>query len=148
MLAPWYASVSSISCSAENGLGVKPVWDDAAATADMDRRLGCSVDDEGENRLMKCAPETGERESPIFVHAYVQKISGSIPCLSVAVPLPGRVRLSQLGMTYMMSHAWGMLIRYYPTLRAGPRSSTVAKTTCCGRASTVRSSISRPPIPT
>lgn len=51
----------------------------------------------------------------MFVHAYVQKVFGAIPNLGVAVPLPGGVRLSQLGMAYVMSYAMGMLVRYYPT---------------------------------
>ena len=51
----------------------------------------------------------------MFVHTYVQKMFGSIPNLRLAVPFPGRARFSQLCITYMISYALGMLVRYYPT---------------------------------
>ena len=51
----------------------------------------------------------------MFVHAYVWKMAGAIPSLSLAVPFHGGARFSQLCITYIISYVLGMLVRYYPT---------------------------------
>jgi len=55
------------------------------------------------------------KETPLFMHSYVQKIFGLIPNLKIATPFPGGVRLSQMCVTYLISYALGMLVRYHPT---------------------------------
>ena len=112
---PQCAEVDKYSCSTENGIEIKLIWKDAAATAEAYRIRGYAVASVGDGQLIKCDPETALKELPMFVNTYAQKLFGSIHNLYVAVPFSGVVRLSQLGMTYLISYVLGMLVRYYPT---------------------------------
>ena len=113
--APQCAEVDRFSYSTENGLEVRLIWKYAAETAEAYGRLGYSVASDGNGQSMKCDPATAQKEPPLFVNAYVQKLLGSVHNLYVAVPFPGGIRLSQFAMTYVISYALGMLVRYYPT---------------------------------
>ena len=113
--APQYANVSKFSYSVEKGLEVKLGGDRASAIASAYGDLGYAVKDDGKRCAITCDSVAARREPPMFVHAYVQKMFGAIPGLRLAVPFRGRLRLSQLGITYMISFALGMLVRYYPT---------------------------------
>ena len=77
--------------------------------------FGYATTDEGDYCIVTCSTETLEREIPLFIHTYVNKMFGSIPVLFVAEPFSGGTRYSQLCITYMVSYILGMLVRYYPT---------------------------------
>ena len=115
MSEPEYAAVSKFSCSTEKGVEVKLIGDRALEVADAYGELGYVVSGGGELRSITCDSSTVSTEPPMFVHTYVQKMAGVIPTLTLAVPFPGGARFSQLCMTYIMSYALGMLVRYYPT---------------------------------
>ena len=113
--APQYANVSACSYSADKRFEVKLAGDWAAEIASAYGKLGYSVVGDNGGRTMTCDGDTALREPPMFVHAYVHKAFGTIPNLRLAVPFPAGVRFSQLCITYMISYALGMLVRYYPT---------------------------------
>ena len=112
---PRYAAVSAVTYSQERGFQATLAGDRAQAVAEAYGELGYSVAGSGQGRTLRCDSATLHREVPMFLHAYVQKVFGSIPDLHLAEPLRGGIRLSQLSITHMISYALGMLVRYYPT---------------------------------
>lgn len=112
---PLYANVSELAHSEVKGLNVKLSGDRAPAIASVYGKLGYAVAGDGKNYSISCDQSTLMREPPMFVHAYVNKMMGSIPFLRLAAPFHGGIRFSQLGITFIMSYALGMLVRYYPT---------------------------------
>ena len=110
---PQYANVSECSLGVEKGVAVKLAGDTASAIASAYGKLGYAVD--GDLRSITCDSNVALSEPPMFVHAYMDKMFGLIPNLRLAVPFCAGVRFSQLCITYMMSYALGMLVRYYPT---------------------------------
>ena len=112
---PQYTNVTEFNYSAEKGLKVKLIGDRAAAVAGVYGERGYAVAEDGEYHLISCDSSTLLKEPPMFVHAYVHKMMGAIPFLRLAAPFRGRVRFSQLCITFIMSYALGMLVRYYPT---------------------------------
>lgn len=112
---PQYAAVSKFSSSTEKGVEVKLIGDRALEVAAAYGELGYGVTGGGELRSITCDSSTVLTEPPMFVHTYVHKMAGVIPTLRLAVPFPGGARFSQLCMTYIMSYALGMLVRYFPT---------------------------------
>jgi hypothetical protein len=65
--------------------------------------------------ILSCNSETFSKNMPLFVHSYVNKTFRVIPSLHLSEPFLGGVRYSQLCITYMVSYALGMLVRYFPT---------------------------------
>ena len=112
---PQFASVSEFSNSVEKGLEVKLAGDRASAVAGAYGKLGYAVAGDGQCHLVTCDSPTVSREPPMFVHTHVQKMMGAIPLLYLAVPFRGGARFSQLCITFILSYALGMLVRYYPT---------------------------------
>ncbi len=112
---PQYTNVSEYDYSAGKGLKVKLVGDKAPAVACVYGELGYTVAEDGECHLISCDSSTLLKEPPMFVHAYAYKMMGIIPSLQLAAPFCGRARFSQLCITFIMSYALGMLVRYYPT---------------------------------
>ena len=113
--APQYANVSELSYQADRGLEVKLSGAGSSEISSSSAELGYSIAGDLKNPMLKCGPDLALKEPPLFIHTYVQKMFGSIPTLRVAVPFPGGARFSQLCITYMISFALGMLVRYYPT---------------------------------
>ena len=64
---------------------------------------------------VKCDYETFKRQTPQYMHTYVNKSFGRIPGLLLVRPLPSGSRYSQMAITYMLSYFLGMLSRYFPT---------------------------------
>ena len=110
-----YANVTDFSNSEEKGLMLDLGGEWASTVAAAYGNLGYSVKNDGERSTIACDSDKALGEPPMFVHTYVHKMAGAIPVLKLAVPFREGVRLSQLGMTHMMSYALGMLVRYYPT---------------------------------
>ena len=113
--APQYASVSEFSNSVEKGFEVKLAGDRASAVAGAYEELGYVVAGDGKCHSLTCESSTLSKEPPMFVHAYVHKMMGAIPLLSLAVPFRGGARFSELCIIFMLSYVLGMLVRYYPT---------------------------------
>lgn len=112
---PQYAGVSEFTNSVKNGLEVKLVGDRASVVAGAYGELGYAVAGDGECHSITCDSSTLSTEPPMFVHDYVEKMMGAIPVLRLAIPFRGGARFSQLCITFIMSYALGMLVRYYPT---------------------------------
>lgn len=78
-------------------------------------KLGYTCKNSEDLTIFSAPPDISQINRPQFVHAYVDKMFGSIPRLYLAVPLSNGVRYSQLLITYMLSYFLGMLARYFPT---------------------------------
>lgn len=59
--------------------------------------------------------ENFNKNTPQFIHSYVQKTFGSIPSLYLSTPFDDKKCFSQLAQTFLASYYLGMLVRYYPT---------------------------------
>ena len=110
-----YAGVREFSNSEEKGLQVELCGDRASFVAGVYAELGYEVAGHGEYHSITCDSSTLSTDPPMFVHGYVHKMMGAIPLLNLAVPFRGRARFSQLCITFMVSYALGILVRYYPT---------------------------------
>ena len=113
--SPQYANVNELSSSTDKGFEVKLSGTGVSEISSAYAALGYSIVGDRKSPTLTCDPDTALKEPPMFVHAYVQKMFGSIPNLRIAAPFPERARFSQLCITYMISYALGMLVRYYPT---------------------------------
>ena len=113
--SPQYANVNELTYSGDKGHEVKLSGIGASEISSAYAELGYSIVGDPKSPTLTCDPDTAFREPPMFVHTYVQKMFGSIPNLRLAVPFPGGARFSQLCITYVISYALGMLVRYYPT---------------------------------
>jgi len=77
--------------------------------------LGYEVTPNGDLSKIKCNSQVFDAALPQFMHAYVNKMFGSIPSLHIAKPIQKDIRLSELAIAYMLSYFLGMLTRYFPT---------------------------------
>lgn len=114
-IGPHFASVNEISFSDADGFlaNVNSKQFDAFQGSYVD--LGYEVAPNGTFSKIKCSSQAFEAALPQFMHAYVNKMFGSIPSLHIAKPFQNDVRLSELGIAYMLSYFLGMLTRYFPT---------------------------------
>jgi hypothetical protein len=109
------ASVNEISYSDTNGFLATVNSKQFEAFQDSYVDLGYEVAPNGDLSKVKCSSQVFETSLPQFMHAYVNKMFGSIPSLHIVKPLQKDVRLSELAITYMLSYFLGMLTRYFPT---------------------------------
>lgn len=113
--APNYANAVDFSYGEEEGLKVDLGGDSAAAVATSYGELGYGVSGTGDRRTIRCDAKTASGEPPMFMQGYMHKTFGTFPALRLAKPFAGGARFSELCVTYMVSYALGMLVRYYPT---------------------------------
>ena len=85
------------------------------ALRDSYMELGYEVVQTGEVSQVKCSSQNFQASIPQFMHTYVDKMFGTIPRLYIVKPVQRSTRISQLGITYMLSYFLGMLTRYFPT---------------------------------
>src|SRR5262249_29587482 len=77
---------------------------------------GYASKESGQVSILTADADLFSKQTPQFMHAYVNKMFGAIPHLFLVAPMPSRNRYSQLCMTYMVAFELGMLARYFPTL--------------------------------
>ena len=98
------------------GFQVTLVGDSAAKIAQDYGTIGYQVTNiKDSSFVVSCGREVLDEEPPLFVHTNRQKIADAVPYLLLASPFPNGGRISEMGLTYMMSYMLGMLVRYYPT---------------------------------
>ena len=112
---PQYANLSDLSFNMEEGLKMRLAGDMAEEIAGFYKGLGYSVSKAASGFALSCSSDTMWREQPLFLHTYVQRGLGVFPNLCLAEPFPSGARFSQLCITYLISYALGMLVRYYQT---------------------------------
>jgi hypothetical protein len=110
-----YAVVQEMSCSPDSGFKAKVDAMQFAPFKDSYANAGFKVALAGPFYDVTCNAEMMTRSAPQFMHAYVDKMFGSIPRLHVVKPMANGVRYSQMAVTYMSSYILGMLTRYFPT---------------------------------
>ena len=118
LAARQYAYVSDFSYGADKVLKITLSGAEGPAIASVYGKLGYDVGGDGNSGSIRCESDTVLRdEPPMFVHAYMHNVMRPIPIpdLYLAMPFPGSIRLSQLCITYVISYALGILVRYYPT---------------------------------
>lgn len=79
------------------------------------QNMGYKIETQTQWTNLTCDASTLKKNTPLFIHSYIQKTFGSIPNLYIAEPFSNKVRYSQLSVTYMVSYFLGMLARYFPT---------------------------------
>jgi hypothetical protein len=77
--------------------------------------LGYVVEPAGQLTTVRCGSKAFETSLPQLMHAYVNKMFGSIPSLHIVRPIQKDVKLSELAIAYILSYFLGMLTRYFPT---------------------------------
>ncbi|HEX3552497.1 MAG TPA: YaaC family protein [Thermoanaerobaculia bacterium] len=109
-----YTSVNSMSYTEERGFNAK-IFKQFERFKDSYVRSGFSIARDGDCFNLSCDAATFKRCAPQFMHAYVNKMFGSIPALHLVEPFANGSRYSQMAITYMVSYCLGMLCRYFPT---------------------------------
>ena len=110
-----YAPVNELSFTQENGFKAKMRHERFKSYLEVYQSMGYNVTIDGEWCIVTCDSQVFEKNTPLFVHSYIQKTFGSIPNLHIAEPFPSNILYSQLGITYLTSYFLGMLARYFPT---------------------------------
>lgn len=114
-MGPCFASVNTMSCSAADGFHARVDSKQFETFQDSYTGRGYEVGPNGDLSKVKCSSQVFNAAIPQFMHAYVNKMFGSIPSLYITKPIQENVRLSELGIAYMLSYFLGMLTRYFPT---------------------------------
>ncbi|MBD2247947.1 hypothetical protein [Nostoc sp. FACHB-888] len=110
-----YASINEMTYSENAGFRAKVRAEPFSQFQNVYERLGYTAILDSGWVTLTCDAETFANNLPMFIHAYINKIFGSIPSLHLAEPFPEGTRYSELCITYMVSYILGMLVRYYPT---------------------------------
>lgn len=110
-----HAVVNEMSYTAAAGFKAKVNEKSFIPFSGVYQGYGYSTTPEGQFCVLTCDARTFQQNTPLFTHAYVSKMFGSIPRLHIAEPFGDGVCFSQLCLTYMVSYVLGMLVRYYPT---------------------------------
>ncbi len=110
-----YSPVNELSFDRQNGFKAKVHDEHFSTFKDAYQNMGYKVETQEKWSTLTCDAETFEKNTPLFIHSYVQKTFGAIPNLHIAEPLQDSFAFSQLCITYMVAYYLGMLVRYYPT---------------------------------
>lgn len=110
-----YAPVNEMTYSHDKGFRAKVKRDSFRRFRSTYENSGYTVALEDDWCTVECDTDTFDRELPLLIHTYVEKMFGAIPVLYLAKPFSGGACYSQLCITYMVSYVLGMLVRYYPT---------------------------------
>jgi hypothetical protein len=107
--------INTMTYTEENGFTAKVKAEQFALFKDSYAKLGFDITHDGDWCELKCDDKTFKQSVPQYMHAYVNKMFGSIPTLHLVKPFESGSRYSQLAITYMLSYCLGMLTRYFPT---------------------------------
>lgn len=110
-----YACVRQVTCTDAEGFRAKALKKPFSQFRAVYEDFGYTVTCEGDWCHVACDVESLNKKLPLFIHSYIYKDFGTIPSLFLAEPFSGGASYSQLCITYMVSYALGMLVRYYPT---------------------------------
>jgi hypothetical protein len=110
-----YTQIHTMTYTEENGFTAKVRAEQFTSLKDSYARLGFNITQDGDSCDLKCDNQTFAHSIPQFMHAYVNKMFGSIPTIHLVKPFESGSRYSQLAITYMLSYCFGMLTRYFPT---------------------------------
>ncbi|MDX1948308.1 MAG: YaaC family protein [Pirellulaceae bacterium] len=110
-----HAFINEMSFTKETGFKAKVSGASFVPIRGAYEGFGYTATEDGEYVVLTCDAATFEKRTPLFTHAYIGKMFGSIPRLHIAEPFSGGVCFSQLCLTYMVSYVLGMLVRYFPT---------------------------------
>ena len=110
-----YSSVNEMSFDRQNGFRAKVHNDYFGGFKAAYQSMGYKIESQEHWSTLTCDAETFERNLPLFIHSYVQKMFGSMPSLYIAEPFSDKFAYSQLCITYLTGYYLGMLVRYYPT---------------------------------
>ncbi len=110
-----YTYVNELNYSVESGFEAKVNDKQMESFKSIYEKLGYEIVSSENQYVIKCNPAVFNKNSPLFIHKYIEKTFLSIPTLYLAEPFQDKGRYSQLCITYMVSYFLGMLVRYYPT---------------------------------
>jgi len=110
-----YTPLNELSFDQHNGFKAKVRDEHFSNFKNVYQNMGYKVETQEKWSTLTCSAETFQRNTPLFIHAYVQKTFGTIPNLHIAEPFQDNFVFSQLCITYMVAYYLGMLVRYYPT---------------------------------
>lgn len=110
-----YASINELSYTPENGFTAKVRATPFETFKLSYENIGYTVESQGQWCTLSCDSRTFSKNTPQFIHSYIQKTFGAIPNLHIADFLTGNTTYSQLSITYLVAYYLGMLVRYYPT---------------------------------
>lgn len=110
-----YASINAMTYSEKDGFFARISASQFNDFKNVYEANGFSAIFNGDWCELRADNELFSRHTPQYMHAYVNKMFGSIPSLYIAKPFDDRARYSQLAVTYLLSYYLGMLARYFPT---------------------------------
>ena len=110
-----YACVREVTCTHAKGFRAKVLKKSFSQFRAVYEDFGYTATCEGDWCIVTCDTESFDKKLPLFIHSYLHKSFGMIPEVFLAEPFSGGASYSQLCITYMVSYALGMLVRYYPT---------------------------------
>jgi hypothetical protein len=109
-----YSSVNEMSYSKEKGFRAKVRKENFLAFKAFYESTGYSLSEESDWITLTANAETFTKNTPLFIHSYIQKTFGTIPTLYISEPFQGGARFSQLCITYMVSYTLGKIRRSHP----------------------------------
>ncbi len=112
---PLYASLNEIAYDTSSGVNIKVADKGFKAFENAYVTAGYAIAESDHVSILTGDTNLFSKQTPQFMHAYVNKMFGAIPNLFLVSPMPGGNKYSQLCMTYMVAFVLGMLARYFPT---------------------------------
>jgi hypothetical protein len=114
-LEPLYAGLNEMAYDPSSGASIKVATQGFKPFKNAYVSAGYAIKEANQVSILTCAPTLFSKQTPQFMHSYVNKMFGSIPHLYLVAPMPSGNRYSQLCMTYLVAFVLGMLARYFPT---------------------------------
>lgn len=112
---PAYAAINEMTYQPSKGVNIKVSSKPFKGFEPAYLTMGYDAKEVGDWTVLTASAEIFSKQTPQFMHTYIQKMFGAIPTLFLAAPMPSGNRYSQLCITYMVGFVLGMLARYFPT---------------------------------
>ena len=109
-----YCSVNEMSFNSESGFSCK-VNQRFELIKHTFEEFGYAISNSNKTYELTCSSEIFEKNLPLFLHQYVNKMFGAIPVLHVVQPFDDKNYYSEIALTFLLSYYLGMLVRYFPT---------------------------------
>jgi len=110
-----FASISDMKFSEQHGFSASINGTNVKQFQSIYEKLGFNIYGAASAINIATGYDSFIKNPPQFLHSYVQKQFGVIPVLYIIDPISDELRYSQIGITYIISYALGMLARYFPT---------------------------------
>ena len=114
-IEPPSSSINEMTYDTSSGVNIKVATNGFKQLENAYASVGYAITDSGPVSILNGDADLFSKQTPQFMHAYVNKMFGTIPNLFLVAPMPNGNRYSQLCMTYIVAFVLGMLARYFPT---------------------------------